>query len=295
LNLIDVAKNKGKNERVKAYWNTYHCQNEYITSNGKIYTNYCKNRFCTSCTAIRKADIINRYYPALSKWEDPHFLTLTIKSIPASSLSKYIDGMQRGFKIVLNRCKKRHQRGNGTKPIGIKSLECNFNPIKRTYNPHFHILVPSREIANMLKVEWLKQWKSDKKLFAWHKGQHIRPVKNLELDLIETIKYGSKIFTSPELKKKARSSIPPMVYVNALDNIFAALRGKRIFDRFGFNLELDNSHKTEQKFITDYKRWNYDSKSNDWVSEETGEALTGYLQPTDLEYLLNNCINKRLE
>jgi plasmid rolling circle replication initiator protein Rep len=34
--------------------------------------------------------------------------------------------------------------------MGIKSLECNFNPKTRTYNAHFHFIVPSKEIAEML-------------------------------------------------------------------------------------------------------------------------------------------------
>lgn len=76
LALIDVAKEKGETERVQAYWRTYRCQNKVTLSNGKLYTKYCKNRFCTVCNAIRKADMINRYYPVISQWEDVHFVTL---------------------------------------------------------------------------------------------------------------------------------------------------------------------------------------------------------------------------
>ena len=61
LSLIDVAKENGDVEREKAYWNTYYCQNSVITANGRLYGKYCKNRFCTLCCSIRKAEIINKY------------------------------------------------------------------------------------------------------------------------------------------------------------------------------------------------------------------------------------------
>ena len=81
----------------------------------------------------------------------------------------------------------------------------------------------------MLKKEWINQWKSNKILFTSPKAQNIRPVKNLEHDLIETIKYGSKIFTDHDLNKKSKQPIKPMIYAYALDNILLPMKGKRIF------------------------------------------------------------------
>jgi len=68
------------------------------------------------------------------------------------------------------------------------------------------------------------------------KEEKIEPVYNLENALIEIIKYGSKIFTEPDLKKKGNLKTPPKIYDRALDNILVAMKGKRIFERFGFNL-----------------------------------------------------------
>jgi hypothetical protein len=58
LSLIDIAKKKGQNEQVKAYWNTYHCQSVVYSANGKLYGTYCKNRFCTLCCSIRKPRLL---------------------------------------------------------------------------------------------------------------------------------------------------------------------------------------------------------------------------------------------
>lgn len=208
LAIIDIAKEKGDVKMEKSLWNAYYCQSEVIITDNKLYGKYCKNRFCTICTAIRKAGIINKYYPVLKTWKNPQFVTLTVKSCKAEKLDLWIFGMQKAFNLIHNRCKTRHKRGKGIKLIGIKSLECNFNPKKRTYNPHFHIIVPDKNIAYLLKKEWLKQWRPRntseyRYKYADPKVQFIRKVNDINRDLIETIKYGSKVFTEPDPNKKS--------------------------------------------------------------------------------------------
>ena len=70
LSLIDIAKEKGHHDRVQMYWNTYHCQRKIIKSGSTLHGNYCKNRFCTICLAIRKAENINKYHPVLKEWKE---------------------------------------------------------------------------------------------------------------------------------------------------------------------------------------------------------------------------------
>ncbi len=297
LSLIDVAKEKGETKRIQAYWNAYHCLNNVIVSDGKMYGKYCKNRFCTICNAIRKADTINRYYPVMLHWEDVQFVTLTVKSCKEGLLNSRMKRMLRAFELIQNRCKKRHQRGKGIKLIGIKSLECNFNPDMKTYNPHFHLIVPNKEIADLLKKEWIAQWrpiphKNNTRYKYTNPGaQKITPVYNLETALIETIKYGSKIFTEPDLNKKRQLKTPPKIYARALDNILVAMKGKRIFERFGFNLPEQPQQMNSTKVVVDFENWTFPKDSSDWVNDETGEALTGFLPPLSLSYLLNECIN----
>ncbi len=290
LSLVDIAKEKGDIELEKSYWNTYHCQNKLMSHKGKLHGTYCKNRFCTLCLSIRKADIINRYYPVMKNWEDPHFVTLTVKAVGAKNLNKWIKGMKKAFKQVHQRCKKRHQRGKGIKLIGIKSLECNFNPQRKTYNPHYHIIVSNKEMAEVLKKEWIQLWTTK---HTYHKAQHIRKVESLEHDLIETIKYGSKIFTEPDLKKKMKQSLPPMIYAKALDTIFAAMKEVRIFDRFGFDLPQQEKPKPNIRFVNEVEEWIFDSHSHDWYNSNTGEILTSYKHQPQLEFLLSQCINKK--
>lgn len=199
---MDVAKQKGDDDKQNSYWNTYYCQNNVIIKDGKLYGKYCKNRFCTLCCSIRKAEIINTYLPTIKQWDEPYFVTLTIKACKSNRLKLMISKVLQGFSIIREKQKKRYQRGKGIKLIGVKSLECNFNPVSKTYNPHLHLIVANKEIADLLIEEWLIIWNKKGLFFASRKGQDERPVFNLETGLVEIIKYGTKIFTEPDMNKR---------------------------------------------------------------------------------------------
>lgn len=118
-------------------------------------------------------------------------------------------------------------------------------------------------------------------------GQNILGLKNLKKGLIEIIKYGSKIFTEPDLKKRDKEISTTQIFVKALDVILNAMKGKRIFDRFGFNLpKKNNKEKNTAKLLLDYSPWEYDIKSSDWLNVSTGDFLSGYSPPSHLQALL---------
>ena len=287
LSLIKIAKEKGAQDREKAYRNTYYCQSRLITSGDRIYGSYCKNRFCSICCSIRKAELINKYFPVLKEWEDAQFVTLTVRAVQEHELYEHVRTVKKKFRQIIDLLKKRHQRGKGEKPIGIYSLECNFNPKAKSYNPHFHIIVPSRERADRLFWEWRKKWaKGQTSIWA----QKIRKVKDTEADLVETIKYGAKLFTSPDMKKK--SSLPPVIYAAALDNIHCAFSGLHIFGSFGLKLPQNNQFKKIQpKELKEYEEWVFNAHVYDWMNFETGELLTDYRIPSELKLLLENNID----
>lgn len=284
LNLIKIAQENGEPELEKSYWNTYYCQQNIITADGRLYGKYCRNRFCTLCCANRKAEMINKYYPIMKDWDEPYFLTLTVKSCKAHQLRGYINSMLKTFQKIVEKYRKRNQRGKGLKLIGVKSLESNFNPKSKTYNPHFHVITKEKWMAEVIKKEWVSR---SKKGYAAHWCQKILPITNLETGLIEIIKYGSKIFTEPDLKKKAKQTDTAHIYLKALDAILIAMKGKRIFDRFGFN--CSNENKPQQypaKLLADYREWEYDPESSDWINIISGEVLTDYKTPSHLKAIL---------
>lgn len=278
LALIDIEKTDGNNNLTKGLWNTYHCQEKIHTANEKSHGRYCKNRFCTLCLANRKADIINRYLPAIQSWEQPYFVTLTIKSFGAKSLHKIMRKILRAFELIHAKYRKRNQRGKGIKLVGIKSLECNYNPKHKTYNPHLHLILATKEMADILIDEWLALWGQAKKYtYVNRKGQNAVPIYNNETALIEIVKYGSKIFTEPDVNNKQSGNTNNTLYAAALANIFNAMQGLRIFERFGFNLPKElSARKTKISVAKEYQEWEYDIKSFDWLNNQTGEKLTNY-------------------
>ena len=291
LSLIEVAEKKGKRNQAKSYRNSYYCFDLIYEKEGRLFGKYCKCRICTLCCAIRKADIINKYYPILRHWNHAHFLTLTIKSIPAKELDRYADGLHTVLRKIIAKHRKRNQRGKGPKLVGVRSFECNFNPKKRTYNPHFHIIVQTEEMAKILREEWMKIFP---RKYVHPVAQSLRPVKNIERDLIEIIKYGSKIFTEPDLKLKSKRNVSRYVYISALDNILTMMSKRRIFDRFGFNCSTD-AISTPISVEFNLKEWKYEPHVGDWVREATGDLLVNYDLPKQLISLLEHNLDLELD
>lgn len=292
LALIDVVKQKNEPDRIRSFWNTYHCLNRAYSSDGRLYGKYCKNRFCTVCLCIRKAEILNKYLPILQKWEEPFFVTLTIRSVSHERLGLVMNKMIQGFQRIKDKFKKRSQRNRGQKLIGIKSLECNFNPIKKSYNPHFHLIVPNSGTAEILVEEWCKIWTS-----KWAKrcAQNFRRVKNLERDLIECVKYGTKIFTESDINKKRKQKGTAHIYVCALDNILESMRGHRLFERFGFNIPNYRVKVAKCTPLLYYDEWAFDAGGFDWINLHTERPLSGYQQSNELIRLLQNNIDIELQ
>lgn len=291
LRLIEAVEKKGEPERKRAYWNAYHCQNRVTRHDGRIYGKYCKNRTCTLCCSIRKAEIINRYLPVIQTWDDPFFVTLTVRAVPAKKLNLWICGFQKAFRQIREKLKKRHQREQGLKFMGIKSLECNFNPKARTYNPHLHLIVPNEAVADALIREWQEKWTSQ---HTSPRAQHKRRVKCVERDLVETIKYGSKVFTDPDVKNKGKC--PPHVYAAALDTIFEAMKPHRIFERFGFNLpKTKKESKVQAVPESQCQDFVFAVEVYDWVNEKTGVGLTDYAPTAQLLSLLTENVDTDLQ
>ena len=78
-----------------------------------------------------------------------------------------------------------------------------------------------------------------------------------------------------------------MIYTRALDNILVAMKDKRIFERFGFNLPQQQPQKQTTKLVENFETWLFPIDASDWINPETGKALTGYLPPVQINYLLS--------
>ncbi len=277
LKLIAYAESEGDKKALKKYWNIYYCQNTVKESQKRTYGGYCKNKLCSLCAANRKAEFIRKYLPVISKWKDPYFVTLTAKACKAHQLDKRIDNVLRAFQIIKNRFRYRHRRGKMPKFKGIRSIECNFNQKKRTYNPHIHLIVEGEEMAEALRLEWAKLWTEN---FVDLQAQHKRNVKREKCkDLIETIKYSTKIFSEVDNNNKGTTRI----YIAAIHTIDKALSGHQLFRSFGFTLPKEAAREPKgTQAVIDAKVMKYDRKQANWINEASDEALAPYYPDIDL-------------
>jgi hypothetical protein len=123
----------------------------------------------------------------------------------------------------------------------------------------------------------------------------MRKVADREKDLIEVIKYETKVFTEQDGKKCRGKKGTAKIYIRALDNIHAAMKGSRIIDRFGFNVSKTKKEKAECHLTADYIKWEYDLKSMDWLSEDYESTLTAFVPDAGLESILQNHIDTELD
>ena len=287
IQLAEVAREKKKPHIEKQAWNAYHCLSKFTFVDGKIYGRYCKTRICPICSNNRKADEINKYKPIIETWSNPYFVTLTVKACPKNRLKATIRAMFKAFRNIQDKQIKRESRNGAFHLMGIRSLECNFNPIRSTYNPHFHLIVPDEQTADYLIDSWLERVGVE---HSNRKGQYARKVHDTERDLIETIKYGFKLFTDPEMKKNTARN-RAKIYVNAQLNIMDAFHKHRIFERFGFNLTKPNIEPSKPQKVSHYEQFEFDLKAYNWINTDTGERFTDYLPDDDLVTVLTNNID----
>lgn len=256
----------------KAYWNSYHCSSKLTKQGDKITGQYCKNRWCMVCNRIRTAKLIRDYMPVLDEWHDKHFLTLTVPNVPACTLQITINKMVRSLKQIQETCKKRSQRKRDRWPkiLGLRKLECTYNPERNDYHPHFHIIVDSKYAAHEIKDQWLKKFPLAKEI-----AQDIRPAD--ANSCIELFKYFTKVMTKTTSDDGVKYSINPFV----LDEIFRAIKGVRTFQTFGFTLDRE-TEETEEACadldeVLDEIVYGWMQEFSDWVDIDTGETLSGYV------------------
>lgn len=240
----------------KYYFRANLCSEVVHQSNGKITSTYCNCRHCIVCGRIRTAKAINGYYPQMQKdGKQYYMLTLTKVAINKNLIEKTFNDMYTTWRQF----NKNWNKNNKSEKVkGIRKLECNHNPQKGTYNPHYHILVNSLEYAIALKKYWLK---NDKDLS--YKAQDIRLVNDGGKNLLEIFKYGTK-----PLSDKNREAYPAHI-------IYKALYGKNLFYPFGGltkiaeDVEDVSAIETDSEEINKYK---YNKIFMDWISED-GELL----------------------
>ncbi len=122
-----------------------------------------------------------------------------------------------------------------------------------------------------------------------HKAQKSVKAHSTEKVSIEIIKYSTKIFTEPDPNSKNKKKASRKMYMAAMYNIISAMKGHRLFDRFGFNLPKTTSKKeSKMTKLIDYDNWIYNSSQADWFSEPKGDVFAIMNLMQDFKILANN-------
>ena len=250
-----------------SYHRTRDCAKVMVQEGKKLTAKYCNNRWCLVCNGIRTMRLIKGYLPTLITLPDRQFVTLTIPNVEGKKLEFTI----RLMGVVLRRISGRFLKA-GTPIIGIRKLECTYNPILNTYHPHYHLIVSGGDVAVKLVDAWLDVFGD-----AVREAQHITPTTDNGVS--ELFKYFTKIFVKGRL------------YPDALDVIFTAMYGKRVFQPMGIRKDVSEdiegiiSELCDDIPFTELQLWVWDD--TDWFAMGSGEPLTHYHPSPKVQALFN--------
>ena len=193
-----------------------------------------------------------------------YFLTLTKPTIQGAELEKTIKHMTKTMRKIFDRLRKQN-----IKPNGIRKLECTYRP-KGYFHPHFHLVVESKEHAEIIRKEWLKEYPNAKRI-----SNDIRPCTDNYV--IELMKYFTKLLPNKKSKEKH-------INYKALDTIFQAMQNKRVYQPFGNIKKIKDKEisNTEYDISVPAKltKHVWHQSIFDWIDVQTAEILS-YYQPTN--------------
>jgi hypothetical protein len=257
------------------YWDTYHCSDIVTVEGDKAKSRFCRKRWCVICNRIRTAHLVQTYYPTLKTWPDKQFVTLTVPNPKLAELKDTLSQMYQAFTQI-----KDSERKANRKLVGLRKLEVTYNRHEDTYHPHFHLVTESSRSCDQIIKKWLKKFPDAKEV-----AQDSRTAD--DHSCFELFKYFTKL-TSNSGKDK-------MLSVAALDNIFLALDGVRVFQPFGFVAHKEvpapedvTLGKDEQELVDTWE-YKYLQELHDWYCLESGDALTGY-EPSSKDEQARACI-----
>ena len=294
LALVDACRQNEQSTLEKSYWNTFHCcgtLTEY--ENGALAGKYCKTRWCMVCSSIRIAKAINKYLPVIEKWESMenlYFVTLTKPTTESKYLKAEMRIRNRMFQKIKKKMDLQFRRGQRPRLQGIRKTECTYRIHSNEFHPHYHLLVRGERNANDLVKYWLECFAD-----ASPGGQDVR--KADQNSAMELFKYFAKVINNDKGKR--------VIYADALDVMFNAMKGIRVFKSFGMTegeksiMGEDLEKSTAKKILNNLAIGEYIWQGHDWVKykidHSTGEVLrenklTGY-EPVEG---MKNLIEKKI-
>lgn len=279
---LELVKRLDELESPVPYERAFSCCERIDQEDGQLTSKYCNSRWCVVCNRIRTGRHVNNQLPVVRSWEDSHLVTLTVPNLAWGGGSKAAGRLRSCYEEMLRRfnlAKRSINRKHGLDFRALRSFEVVWNEEREELNTHWHVVVPSAEIAEALVEEWMARCSE-----ASRAAQDVRPMGDAESDLLEVCKYVTKIIGGTEGE--------PAYPIEVLDAIFRGLKGKHLTQSIGYSPEEfggDDDRQIEEMEdlehrMTAFRRpgedleWNWEEDVGDWVDRKTGEMLTEALE-----------------
>lgn len=252
--LIEAAEKNEDSLMAYQYVRALDCGKEIevkaVTEGGETFTktvsSYCGARFCKICAAIRMGVLFRQYSPVLNTWikdsEGAYMVTLTVRNVTKKGLYHKIKEMRAVLTRIKNKWRQRQKRGTELESLeGILKVECTYNERTNTFHPHFHLVISGERQAAYVLSEWLSRFPKN----TSHKGQDLQKIT--DGSSLEMFKYFTKFAgTTSKKMENGKWVKEKAIFASALDVMFNAFRGLRVFQNFGFKIS-DYSNKTIQR------------------------------------------------
>lgn len=238
--------------------------NLHVYDNKVVRSIFCGQKTCMVCNSIRLSKFLDKYLSYIEEKPVKYHMVLSIKNPNESNLKESIARMYKFFNQSSIKRNKEFKELN-KKILFIRSFETTFNKFANTYNIHFHCLLGGEDANEVKKYGeimidyWLKYFKE----LANRKAQYLEIQSK---SILENFKYLFKV-------KDINKNVLPMVY-----NLLKSTKGKNLFlakniKRDKFKNGIAESRINEIKDANIVQRFNYQSKSNNWIETETGELF----------------------
>lgn len=276
-NLLAVPLSALGSKLQKQYKLSEKCAGSLSETPGKLTAMYCNCRWCLVCSRIRTAKMIAGYLPAIEAMEEKYFLTLSRPNVKKHQLEA-----ERKHYVKTSQLINRYLREKlKLKFSFIRKLECTYNEVTDTYHPHFHFIIDNEAAAGEMLTEWLNR----NPTALLNKGNQLKEAD--ANSAAELFKYFTKVVS----KSKNGTTADYRIHLAALDTMFVALRGARTFQAGGLIKTIPEDVEPVQalesgRFSVDFWAW----QGTDWVSRETGEALTQYIPSHGIQDIANHLV-----
>ncbi len=280
IKLVKVYEKLGEKEKAKRL---KLCANLLVFAKNKIISAlHCQLRLCPVCSWRRAEKTYFNVFKIINEpeFDDLEFLfmTLTVKNCPAIKLNDTLDLMFNGWrKLTLNDRQVFRKSFEGT----FRALEVTYNPDKKTYHPHFHVLVAVKK--NYFKKSNEDYISHEKLINLWKNACNLDYEPDVDIRKVTNSKH-------KQIAEVAKYTVKPTDYIarkNVVRTLDEALYRRRliayggIFAKVKKKLKIqddpifddENEKQTnEQIYVNpeikkEVMKWNFGTKTYELIKE----------------------------